>query len=249
MSFENIKKISQLNNYNFIHINTTLSTMNDAKNYIEKKNTNCIILSDEQTKGKGRRGNIWHSPKGNIYFSIAFKNFLEIRKYFLFSLIIAISVKSTLKKFNAKNIFFKWPNDIYFENKKFCGIILESCKTKKFEDFIICGIGINFASSPDIKENLTTHIKTFCDIKKIPDFLIVFLEKFFYNLNYLKLKENDYLINQYKESLMFLGEKIILRLDDNSIVDGKFLGINTDGSLILKSDDKIKNIYNGSIIL
>ncbi len=249
MSFEKIEKILNQNKYKFIHIESTLSTMIDAKKFIEKESSNCFILSDEQTRGKGRRGNMWHSPKGNIYFSMTFKNFLEIRNHFLYSLLIAVSIKSTLKQFKAKHIFFKWPNDIYFENKKFCGIILEYCKVKTSDDFIISGIGINFSSSPDIKENLTTYIKNFCDLKKISDFFIVFLEKIFYNLNYLKLKRNDYLINQYKESLMFLGEKISLKLNDNLIVSGEFLDINQDGSLILKNNNNIRNIYNGSIIL
>ena len=56
--------------------------MDDAKKYLEKFHSNVVILADEQKNGKGRRGNIWISPPGNIYCSIALKNTIPINEYF-----------------------------------------------------------------------------------------------------------------------------------------------------------------------
>ena len=249
MSFNKIEEISKSNNYEFININSTLSTMIDAKKYLEKNNSNCIILANEQIAGKGRRGNHWHSPKGNIYSSITFNNCLKKNEFFLFNIIIALSIKLALKEFKARNIYFKWPNDIFYKNKKFCGIIAETYQTKHTKNFIISGIGINMISSPTIKEHKTTYVRSFCKIINITDFMELFLEILFLNLNYLLLRKKKYLIDQFSDSLMFLGEEISLKLDDKSIISGFFLGINPDGSLILKNNKKVENIYNGSIIL
>ena len=106
------------NNYEFFHKETTSSTMDDVKNFIKNKKKNCIYLSDKQINGKGQRGNFWHSPLGNVYCSISFENFLHIKDHFLFSVLVALTVKKSLEIFNAKNIFFKWPNDIFFKKKK-----------------------------------------------------------------------------------------------------------------------------------
>ena len=100
--------------------------MDDAKKYIKHNNRNCVVLADQQYEGKGRRGNKWESPKGNVYCSLSFDNFLNIKDHFIFSVITAISIKMALENFDAKNIKFKWPNDIYCNNKKFAGIILDT---------------------------------------------------------------------------------------------------------------------------
>ena len=59
------------NNFEFFSFNSTTSTMDEAKIKVDSVNQNLIILANEQTKGRGRRGNRWVSPFGNIYCSIA----------------------------------------------------------------------------------------------------------------------------------------------------------------------------------
>ncbi|SVC07900.1 uncharacterized protein METZ01_LOCUS260754, partial [marine metagenome] len=165
MNFNKVKTIIRENHYEFIHVESTPSTMINVKNFLKAENKNCIVLSDEQTAGKGRRGNSWYSPKGNIYFSISFNNFLNLKSHFLLSILIAVSIKMTLEKFKAKNIKFKWPNDIFFENKKFSGIILETYKVSDDKSFMIVGCGINIESCPKNLQHSTTYVKKFCKIE------------------------------------------------------------------------------------
>ena len=249
MSFKKIKKIIKEQKYEFIHKESTRSTMINVKNFLDIKNKNCIVLSDQQTAGKGRRGKSWHSPKGNIYCSMSFNNFLNLKNHFLFSILTAVSIKATLEKFNAKNIRFKWPNDIFFKNKKFSGIILESYKISEDKSYMIVGFGINVESCPKVLEYSTTYIKKFCNVESLTEFLLVFYEILF--LNWKLLNNNNYksLVNIYKKSLMFLAEKITIKLDNNSTISGIFKGVNTDGSLQLENENRISNIYNGTIQL
>ena len=165
MTLKKIKEIIKENKYEFIHTKSTPSTMINVKNFLNIENKNCIVLSDQQTAGKGRRGNLWHSPKGNIYCSISFNNSLDLKNHFLYSILAVVSIKMALEKFNAKNIKFKWPNDIFFENKKFSGVILETHKIINDKTYMIVGIGINIDSCPKVLEYPTTYVKSFCKLK------------------------------------------------------------------------------------
>ena len=99
MNHSKIENILQNNSCNYIHLNSTTSTMDEAKEYLEKFHSNVVILADEQKNGKGRRGNKWISPPGNIYCSIALNNTIPINEYYLFSMLTAVSVKFTLENF------------------------------------------------------------------------------------------------------------------------------------------------------
>ena len=237
------------NNYNFIHMHSSSSTMDEMKNYLKINKKNSIVLSDIQTAGRGRIGNKWLSPAGNIYCSISFSNFLNIKDHFLFSILIAMSLKTSLEKLKATNINFKWPNDIFYKDKKFAGIISEIYNLDSENEYIIMGLGINVKSAPNINKYNTTFINSFLGITEITSILEVFLSELFYNLQ--KLKKNNFinLKKIFSDSLMFKNKFIKINFSDKSSINGIFKDINTDGSLQLESEGIIKDIYNGSIEL
>ena len=244
-----IKKIAKKNKYDFIHVDSTTSTMLDVKKFLNLNNRNCIFLANQQTDGIGRRGSYWHSPSGNLYCSISIDNFLEIKDHFLYSILVCVSIKMVLEKFGVKKIKFKWPNDIFYENKKIGGIISEIVNVGKFDKYIVIGFGINFDSSPEIKEYPTNYLKSFCDIQNINDFLILFFNFFFLNLQDLRNNNTKNMISVFTRSLMFRGENIKIILPNKSILSGIFRGIESDGSLQLEKNNTIERIYNGTIKL
>ena len=247
MTFANVEKILKKNSSTLIHINSTDSTMNDSKLYIDKLDSNFVVISDEQKNGKGRMGNKWISPLGNIYCSIVLKFSLSIEEHFFFSILTLISIKKTLSKLGSQDIFFKWPNDVLFQNKKFGGILLESYQNKNTKNFIIIGMGLNFSSSPKIDNYETTYIKNFTSIDNKYIFLENFFEIFFNHWNnFLDEKKNLY--NFYRKSLILLGKKIKIKTD-NQIISGVFKDISYDGSIILDIDNQTKYIYSGNIIM
>jgi len=245
MILKKTKNIIEKNKFNFIHLTTTSSTMDDAKINLKKLKSNFVIIADQQTRGKGRRGNTWFSPPGNLYCSMVIKNELPLNDYFFFSAVLALSVKESLKKCKVDNIKFKWPNDIFYEDKKFGGIILESYKFKN-ENYVIIGLGLNINSAPESKYYKTTFIEQFFKIKNVDSFLNIFFNNFFIKLN--NIINDNKLIQEFKNSLMFLNKKIIINVNDENIT-GVFKGINNDGSLILFRNNKIVSIYSGHIVL
>lgn len=97
-----------------------------------------VIVAKNQTNGKGKRDSVWISSEGAALFSFAVNDNYELdEKITIFAGYIVYKV---LKNYieNKDKLTFKWPNDIYYENKKLCGILCE-----KVRDHIIIGIGIN----------------------------------------------------------------------------------------------------------
>ncbi|MGI6073496.1 MAG: biotin--[acetyl-CoA-carboxylase] ligase [Fermentimonas sp.] len=103
-----------------------------------------MVLTDYQTKGKGQRGNSWHSERGeNLLFSLLiYPNNLLANQQFIISRIASLSVKSLLDLF-VDDITIKWPNDIYWRDKKISGMLIENDLEGKYVKNSIIGIGIN----------------------------------------------------------------------------------------------------------
>jgi len=107
-----------------------------------------VLYTDNQTNGRGQRGNSWTTGKGeNLAMSVLVKNtMLPASRQFVLNQWVALSVVAALQKY-AEGIKIKWPNDIYYDNKKMCGILIEntlSIKNNQTEiGYSIVGIGVN----------------------------------------------------------------------------------------------------------
>lgn len=130
-----------------IHISETNSTNNYLQSLcteqqgVEELTT---VVADFQTSGKGQRGNSWESAPGkNLLFSfILFPEFLEAKRQFLISQIVSLAVKEELESYTT-DVSIKWPNDIYWKDKKICGILIENDLMGRIICRSIAGIGIN----------------------------------------------------------------------------------------------------------
>lgn len=102
------------------------------------------VRADYQTAGKGQRGNSWESERGkNLMFStVLYPAFLPAHKQFLLSQLTALSVKEELEQ-RTGNICIKWPNDIYWREKKICGMLIENELATGGIARSIAGIGVN----------------------------------------------------------------------------------------------------------
>ena len=139
------------------------STNNVAVRLIKQGNERGIILTDQQTKGKGQRQNKWISMKGNLFVSV----FFEIGKKISLSTIINLNLK-IIKKIIHKKINsltqIRKPNDILINKKKVCGILQEII-FKQNKKYLIVGIGINVSRSPKINNYPTTFLNNYSNKK------------------------------------------------------------------------------------
>ena len=129
-----------------IHISETNSTNNYLQSLCSKQKVEelTVVVADFQTSGRGQRGNSWESDSGkNLLFSIViFPEFLEARRQFLISQIISLAIKEELDTYTT-DISIKWPNDIYWHDKKIAGILIENVLSGSTFSRAIIGMGLN----------------------------------------------------------------------------------------------------------
>ena len=124
------------------------------KNYSEPT----LIISEKQTNGRGRIGKKWISKKGNIFISLFFKFNQRKINFKQFAILNAFLIKKVISKTISTNVTIKWPNDLLFNKKKFCGILQEVIKFDNF-DYLIVGIGLNTNIDPQNKGFKSTSLK------------------------------------------------------------------------------------------
>jgi BirA family biotin operon repressor/biotin-[acetyl-CoA-carboxylase] ligase len=115
-----------------------------------------LVVTPVQTAGRGQQGNGWESaPYQNLTFSILLKpKFLEASSQFQLSIAVSLALQEVLQQYLPQMVcYIKWPNDLYVEEQKLCGLLIEnSLKGSRIEQCIV-GIGLNvnqtnFATAP-----------------------------------------------------------------------------------------------------
>ena len=183
--------------------NSVTSTNDMAINLIREENkiSGCVY-ANKQTKGRGTKGKKWISDEGNFFGSIFFPLENDYPPFNEFSIINPVIISNVIKNFcEKKNISVKWPNDIFVNKKKICGILQELI-TSKGRKFLIIGIGINIVSNPasNIKydaTNIFSETQNKPSIEEISKLIVSSYEKFFIDLDtysYVNFKKKADLI-------------------------------------------------------
>jgi BirA family transcriptional regulator, biotin operon repressor / biotin---[acetyl-CoA-carboxylase] ligase len=175
------------------------STNDEAMILIKKKQkkTGCVY-ADSQTKGRGTYGKKWVSNKGNLFSSIFFPLKNNYPPFNEFSIINPIIIADVMMKFcEEKYINFKFPNDIFLNGKKICGLLQEHIQNKN-KKFLIIGIGLNVITNPQLNNNykatnLFQETKKKPSVEEIIKLITHAYENFFsklslYDYNYFKKK-------------------------------------------------------------
>ena len=109
-----------------IKLNCVKSTNDEAIKIIKsKKNSEGIIISKNQTQGRGTMGKKWISHNGNLFISIFFELKKSMPNFKEFSLINPLIIKKILNEYTFNQVKIKWPNDLLIRNRKVCGILQE----------------------------------------------------------------------------------------------------------------------------
>ena len=231
------------------YINTIDSTNTELWRTLKKKNLDegYVIITDNQTAGRGRRGNEWISSKGeSLIFSILLKPQLPIHKVGLISILCGISISNAIKKsYNIKSSL-KWPNDILVSNKKIGGILIES-KIIKNEIHLVVGIGVNINQKVMIDELLDNAISIRMINKKKNNIELLFLSildqlEYFYGIstqNWIEIWNSH--CNHQNTKIKFHN--------DNDIFEGVFLGLSDNGEALIRKNNKIQKFSSGVLSL
>ena len=233
-----------------LHFETIESTNNYAKKIALEELDGTVIISEAQTKGRGRVGKQWYSKSGEgIWMSIILKPNIIPQTAPFITLIAGASIVKALNKLGVET-FIKWPNDITINNKKVAGILTELSAEVDKINYIVLGIGINTKTmkfSQEISEIATSLYKEGYEISRV-DIVKAILEEF--EKLYLQYGNE----NVRKETLSIcrkysaiIGKDIyLIKEDEKELV--RCLDINDDGNLIVRNENNIiKEIISGEI--
>lgn len=226
---------------NIIRLTETTSTNSYAANLLktEKPSDGTIIFTESQTEGKGQPGNKWESERGkNLAISIIlYPHFIKPEKQFQLNKFASLAVLDFIKSFTMAEVSvkIKWPNDIYADDKKIAGILIEnSISGNQFENVIV-GIGINinqekFSSGIPNPVSLKMITGKEYNIESCLKKICISLQKRFDQLseNSDNSLDTEYLVNNYRYDIFSKFR------NNNSVFSAKILGITKFGKLQLE---------------
>lgn len=132
---------------NIIRLSEVDSTNNYAIRLLaaSKPKEGTLIVADTQSKGRGTESNTWESEPGkNLTFSLILYPPINVDKQFFLNKALSLGIHDFLKHVLPKNqISIKWPNDIYIEDKKICGILIQNSVSGYNFEYVVAGIGLN----------------------------------------------------------------------------------------------------------
>jgi len=229
------------------------STNIRAKEIAAESKEGTLIISEEQTQGRGRLSRRWVSPKGKgLWFSIILKPDFKPEKVYKITLIGAAAITEALEDMGIKS-YIKWPNDIIVEGKKICGILTEmSCENDRV-NYVIMGIGINVnLKEEDFDEELIEKATSLrivtgkeIDRSQLLANVLNHMERLYIPF---KVKGSlDETIRICREKSILIGNQVrIIRGD--MITSGKVLNIDDEGYLLVQYEDgKIEKILSGEV--
>lgn len=226
-----------------------LKTIDSTNTYAKKiaadgAKSGTVVIAEEQTAGRGRRGHSFYSPdKKGLYMSIIlcgreFKSGLD-----LFTVCAGCAVCTAIEKLAEKTPKIKWVNDIYLNGKKVCGILSEATADieSRSIDSVVVGIGINLTT-----ENFPDEIKaTAGSLEKniSRNVLAALVITELYNCLNRTGEEN---INEYKSRSLVLGKEIHY-IKNGVACTGEAVDIDGKGQLIVITDNGKEVLNSGEI--
>lgn len=247
------KLINKYKKINFIFLDTIDSTNTYCKKIGENRFTkDTVVIADTQSQGKGRKGRNWNSPKGKgLWFSLLLKPYISLKELNFFPILISVALYNTFRDLEISTKI-KWPNDIYLDSKKLCGILTESKIINNNIEYIVIGIGINVNLTledfnNELKEKATSLLISTGKLFNREEILNKFLENFYEQYNELLNGNKDTILKIYKNNSLILNREVNLEYK-NSIRKIIPMDILEDGSLLIKnSNNETEKIITGEI--
>lgn len=228
------------------------STNTKAKELAEAGHPNgTLVVAEQQSGGKGRRGRGWESPAGSgIFMTLLLKPEINPNNASMMTLVAAMAVARAVTEITEEPAQIKWPNDIVMHGKKICGILTEMSAQFDYISYIVIGIGINVhnESFPEEIAHMAGSLWTECGKSfRRADIMERILEYFerYYGI-FLENEDLSGLMKEYNAMLvnMHAGVKV---LDPKEPFEGRAMGITKRGELIVDTWESRKLVSSGEV--
>lgn len=227
-----------------LYLSETDSTNNQMSRLLEK---GCVlpdgfvVITDYQKAGRGQVGNSWYSERGvNLLFTVLFQpKDLSIANQFYLSEVASVAIADALSSLlSTDEIRIKWPNDLYFRDKKIAGILVENIVMSGVIEQTMIGVGLNVN-----QENFPDWIPNPISMKQVSNH--DFEREVVLNEILSSLKKERKLV--YEKDFSRIKSRYIKRLyryntfskfiDSNGITEARIVDVESSGKLVIKSTE------------
>jgi len=194
-----------------------------------------VIITDNQFAGKGQIGNVWQAAPGdNLTFSLVLRpRFLKPNQQFLLTIIISLAIKDALEPLLPGEVKIKWPNDIFYKDKKIAGILIENTLRGDQFEAVIVGIGLNVNQENFNSLPLALSIKQITGSETdLNELLNSLLSRIDYYYDQLGQGKDELLRSAYHQALYCRGEERAFRAEGQKFT-GVIQATNQSGQLIV----------------
>ncbi|MBM7117281.1 biotin--[acetyl-CoA-carboxylase] ligase [Archangium primigenium] len=211
-----------------------------------------VVVTEQQTAGKGRRGRVWASPSGlNLYFSAILRPDLPPQRAPELTLVAAVALCEVLREEGAE-ASIKWPNDVQIGGKKVAGILTELSAEPERVHFVVLGIGVNLNAGPaDFPPELAETATSLCMALGRRINRALFTAALWGRLEeWLDLHQDvgfDPVRQRWVELTGTLGQEVRVRTD-RSELRGVAEGIDDSGALLVRTaDGRVERVLAGDV--
>lgn len=219
---------------------TLPSTMDEAFRLAEGNQCRegALVCAESQTRGRGRMGRTWFSPKGKgIYASLVLKPFLAPSEVSWITFVAAIAVCEGIRQTTGLAAAIKWPNDVLIKRKKVAGILTEMNAEVDRVHFVVVGLGLNVNIDKDHLPPQATSLRMELGgkVSRVL-FLQAVLKQMEHWYDCLQERRLTPVLERWKELSVTLGRRIRIS-DYHKAIEGKAVDLSDDGGLIVLNSD------------
>ena len=211
-----------------------------------------VLISEIQTKARGRSGKKWEAPDGGVWMSLILRPNVPTARIGLITLATGVAIAKSIRSLGV-DARIKWPNDVLIHGKKISGVLTEVNATFNEIDWIVVGIGIDSNLkledfSEDIRIGTTTLTEELPSKVDENELIAIFLNEFEKVYQLYKDGEIETILKDWRDLADTIGKYVNITQTGGKITQGYVVGINHEGSLIIeRQDGTLEKIISGEL--
>jgi len=241
--------------WNVYYFKSVTSTMDVAMHVAQRgASDRTVVISSEQTAGRGRGGRDWSSPPGRaLYCTMLLRPRVDPNRLSTLPLLAGVAVAETIEALTGVAAQLKWPNDVWIgtdaQRRKIAGILMTSHVQGGVAEFVLVGIGINVAGDSEILPPGGTTILAATGVALDVDAVFnCLLSRFDLAYDHFLDVTGRPSLDGWRARAALLGEPVAIT-DAGRAVRGVFVGIDEDGALLLDEPGSgVRRVLAGDLI-
>ncbi len=198
-----------------------------------------VVAAEEQTRGRGRVGRAWLSPRGGLWFSLILRPSIAPHEAPRITLAFGAAVAKTLRRLYHLDASIKWPNDVLIGERKVCGILTEVEAELDVLTFLVAGVGINANNSTrsfpeEIRKGATSLREELGRSVDRNELLAELLNEFERSYEVFLKSGKGSLLMDWQDLCSTLGRKVRI-LTPRETLEGEAVAIDREGALLVKT--------------